>query len=51
MVGKKIGQKWFRENVVGRVPLKGRGAAGLYGRYSKHLAKKLSSAVSAAGGG
>jgi hypothetical protein len=52
MVGKKIGQKWFRENLVGRVPLlQGRGAAGLYGRYSKRLAKMLSSAVSAAGGG
>ncbi len=46
MVGQRVGQKWFRENAVGRVPLlQGRNASGLYGRYSKRLAKKLSRAV------
>ncbi len=51
MVGKKIGQKWFRANVVGHAPvLEGRSASGLYGRYSKHLVKKLRNAVAAAAG-
>lgn len=50
MVGKRIGQKWFRENVVGRVSaLVGRSAAGLYGRYYKRLAGKLSRACGSQG--
>ena len=45
-VGQAVGQKWFRENVVGRVPvLEGRNGSGLYGRYSKRLSKRLSRAV------
>jgi hypothetical protein len=51
-VGKKVGQKWFRENMVGRIPiLEGRNASGLYGRFSKRLAKKLAKAVMFSSGG
>jgi len=44
--GKKVGQKWFKSEVVGKVQcLNGRNASGLYGRFSKRLSKKLNTAV------
>jgi len=45
-VGQTLGQNWFRDHVVGLIPvLDGRKPSGLYGRFSKRLSRKLSKAL------
>lgn len=46
LAGKRLGQKFFRQHVVGTVAiLDGRNESGLYARYSKRLRKNLTLAA------
>lgn len=47
LVDEPLGQKFFREQVVGRLPvLQGRSASGIYARYAKCLKERLRRAIS-----